>query len=193
MDEMTIEKAVVTDAALILGLVNELAQQQIMLPRAPASVIENIRDFVIARVDGRFAGCGALHVVWSDLAEIRSIAVDPSLRQHGLGRRMAERLIEEAGELGIAKLFAFTYVPGFFEKLGFQVVEHASLPHKVFGDCMNCPKFMSCDEIAMVRVLRPAAEVAEGGLLEPAGRAMPLPSFPQRVPGMELRQKARGG
>ena len=84
MDEMTIEKAVVTDAALILGLVNELAQQQIMLPRAPASVIENIRDFVIARVDGRFAGCGALHVVWSDLAEIRSIAVDPSLRQHSI-------------------------------------------------------------------------------------------------------------
>ena len=122
MDELTIEKAVVADAPLILGLVNELAQQQIMLPRSPASVIENIRDFVVARADGRFAGCGALHVVWSDLAEIRSIAVDPGVRQHGLGRRMAERLIEEARELGIAKLFAFTYVPGFFEKQGFQVV-----------------------------------------------------------------------
>ena len=156
MGQITIRRAVVADATPIMKLVNELALRQIMLPRSPASVIENIRDFVIGEIDGRFAGCGALHVVWSDLAEIRSIAVDPALQSLGLGRTMAERLIEEAEELGIARVFAFTYVPGFFERLGFAVVQHSELPHKVFNDCMHCPKFSACDEIAMLRVLRDA-------------------------------------
>lgn len=155
-----IRKATVADAAPILKLVNELAVQQVMLPRSPASVLENIRDFVIAEIDGQFAGCGALHIVWSDHAEIRSIAVNPALQTKGLGRAMAEQLIEEAKQLKIAKLFAFTYVPGFFAKLGFHQVEHETLPHKVFHDCMNCPKFTQCDEIAVVRVLDEKPQVS---------------------------------
>ncbi len=153
MEGLTIRKARVADATRILGLVNELAVRQVMLPRSPASVLENIRDFVVAEQDGEFVGCGALHIVWSDLAEIRSIAVDPDAQTRGIGKRMAETLIDEAQDLGIAKLFAFTYVPGFFDKLGFAVVEHDTLPHKVFQDCMNCPKFQACDEIAVERVL----------------------------------------
>lgn len=150
---LSVRKANVADAKSILGLVNELAVRQVMLPRSPASVLECIRDFVVAELDGRFVGCGALHVVWSDLAEIRSIAVSPDVQTRGIGQLMAETLIEEARELKVAKLFAFTYVARFFEKLEFEVVEHETLPHKVFSDCMNCPKFQACDEIAVVRVL----------------------------------------
>jgi amino-acid N-acetyltransferase len=155
---LVIRKARVYDAARIMRLVNALALQQIMLPRSPASVIENLRDFVVAEIDGKFSGCGALHVVWSDMAEVRSIAVDPKLQKAGIGRRMAEILIDEARELGVPKVFAFTYVPGFFAKLGFSEVEHSELPHKVFNDCKHCPKFHACDEIAMLRVLDPDYE-----------------------------------
>lgn len=154
MSELQVRPARLRDVEPILRLVNELAARQVMLPRSPASVIENVRDFVIAELDGRFAGCGALHVTWTDLAEVRSVAVAESARGHGVGRAIVERLVEDAHELGVARLFAFTYVPGFFEKLGFAVVEHGSLPHKVFNECLNCPKFNCCDEIAMLRVLR---------------------------------------
>lgn len=151
--EVTIRKATIHDCGPILQLVNELALQQILLPRSPASVIENIRDFFVAEADGAFVGCGALHVVWTDLAEIRSIAVDPTIQKAGIGRRLIAVMVEEATALGIPKLFAFTYVQDFFEKVEFMVVEHGKLPHKVFNDCLHCPKFMACDEIAMERVL----------------------------------------
>ena len=157
MTAPVIRKARIADASPILQLINRLALEQIMLPRSPASVLENIRDFVVAEVDDRFAGCGALHVCWSDMAEIRSIAVDPDLQGHGLGKRMAEVLIAEAEQLGLPRVFAFTYVPEFFSRLDFHVVEHSSLPHKVFNDCLNCPKYQACDEIAVMRVLASAA------------------------------------
>ena len=158
MADVVIRKATVDDVADVLDLVNRLAADQVMLPRSPASVIENVRDFQIAEVDGAFAGCGALAIIWSDIAEVRSIAVSPEHQKLGLGKRIAEALIAEAEELNIARVMAFTYVPGFFEKLGFAVVEHASLPHKVFNDCLNCPKFHQCDEIAVLRILREDAD-----------------------------------
>ncbi len=170
-DRFTIRSAVVADAQRILQLVNELALRQVMLPRSPASVIESIRDFVIAeRDDGAFAGCGALAVTWSDLAEVRSLAVNPDLQTKGLGRRIVDHLVEDAERLGIPRLFAFTYVPEFFTKLGFSEVLHESLPHKVFADCKYCPKFHACDEIAMERVLDASAP------------SEPLFTKPQRVP-----------
>ncbi len=165
--ELTIRDARVSDASKIMQLINELALRQVMLPRSPASVIEHIRDFVIAELDGRFVGCAALHVIWTDMAEIRSIAVRPDVQKGGIGRAMAERLIAIAEGLGLPKVYCFTYVPGFFEKLGFRVVEHRELPHKMFNDCKNCPKFTACDEIAMLRVLREPTpeEAAEGPTL----------------------------
>ena len=172
---VTLRPARVTDARAILDLVNGLAKDQVMLPRSPASVVESIRSFVVAEVcdvgtddapgPPAFAGCGALAVVWTDIAEIRSIAVHPEHQGLGLGRRMAERLIEDAVALDVARVFAFTYVPGFFAKLGFHRVEHSELPHKVFNDCLNCPKFSSCDEIAVLRVLREAGDAPDLGPL----------------------------
>jgi amino-acid N-acetyltransferase len=170
---LTVRPATAPDADRILTLVNELALQQVMLPRSPASVIENLRDFVIAEWDGAFAGCGALAITWTDLAEVRSLAVHPTYQQHGIGRALVEALIADARRLGIPRLYAFTYVPGFFEKMQFEMAEHEQLPHKVFNDCMHCPKFLACDEIAMTRVLDPLASSAP--LLGKPQRAFPLP------------------
>ena len=173
----TVRPAVVADARSIMTLVNELAIQQVMLPRSPASVIENIRDFVIAEVDGQFAGCGALAITWSDIAEVRSLAVAPAMQKHGLGRVLVDALVDDAKRLGIPRLFAFTYVPDFFAKMGFTICQHEDLPHKVFNDCMHCPKFLACDEIAMTRVIDAKASPAK--LFGKPQRAIPLP---QRTP-----------
>lgn len=173
----TVRPAVVADARSIMTLVNELAIQQVMLPRSPASVIENIRDFVIAEVGGEFAGCGALAITWSDIAEVRSLAVAPAMQKHGIGRVLVDALVDDAKRLGIPRLFAFTYVPDFFAKMGFTICQHEDLPHKVFNDCMHCPKFLACDEIAMTRVIDAKASPAK--LFGKPQRAIPLP---QRTP-----------
>ena len=155
MSELTIRPANVRDVPRMLEIINAYAAAQEMLSRSPLSLYEGVRDFVVAVRNDELVGCGALHVVWGDMAEIRSIAVDPSEKGKGTGRLLAERLMKDAEHLLIPRVFAFTYVPGFFEKLGFRVVDHAELPHKVFADCLNCPKFNACDEIAMLKELRP--------------------------------------
>ena len=176
-NKLIVRAALAVDADRILTLVNELALQQVMLPRSPASVIENLRDFVVAEWDGVFAGCGALAITWTDLAEVRSLAVHPTYQKHGIGRALVDALIADAKRIGIARLYAFTYVPGFFEKMQFAIAEHEQLPHKVFNDCMHCPKFLACDEVAMTRSLDPEAEAIK--LLGKPQRAFPLP---QRTP-----------
>ncbi len=179
---VTVRPARITDTTPILTLVNELALRQIMLPRSPASVIENIRDFLVAEVDGKLAGCGALAVTWTDLGEIRSLAVHPDHQKDGIGRALVDALVADAERLGLPQLFAFTYVPGFFTKVGFEECEHEDLPHKVFNDCMHCPKFMACDEIAMTRVLAPEAGAGAAKVFGKPQRAIPLP---QRTPGFQ--------
>ena len=173
---IVLSRATIAHVEPIMELVNGLAADGVMLPRSPASIVEKLRDFVVAYVDGEFAGCGALAVIWTDIAEIRSIAVDPKFQKFGIGRDIALRLIDDAKELGIARVMAFTYVTGFFEKLGFGVVEHSSLPHKVFTDCLNCPKFHKCDEIAVVKVLKESDEVPRLSNV-----ALPTPGQPFRI------------
>lgn len=184
--EVNLRKARVQDAEAILNLINDYARDQVMLPRSPLSVFEGLRDFSVVEQDGEILGCGALHVVWADLAEVRSIAVRASEKGKRYGYLLAERLLAEAKELGVPRVFAFTYVPGFFEKLGFRRVEHSELPHKVFGDCMNCPKFNACDEIAMLRELEPVADEApsRGPLSKPVPGLFQGP-FPNRIPREE--------
>lgn len=172
--EVSLRRATMRDVEPMMDLINGLAAEGLMLPRSPASIVEKLRDFIVATVDGEFAGCGALAIIWTDIAEVRSIAVDPRFQKLGLGRRLAEFLIEEAEDLGIARVMAFTYVTGFFQKLGFEVVEHESLPHKVFTDCLKCPKFHKCDEVAVVKELG-----------EPTGDGLPAVALPK--PGMPLR------
>lgn len=187
MAELVVRPALVADVKPIMTLVNELAVQQVMLPRSPASVIENIRDFVIAELDGQFAGCGALAVTWTDIAEVRSLAVRPALQKGGVGRALVDALVADARRLGIPRLFAFTYVPEFFAKMGFTVCQHEDLPHKVFNDCTHCPKFLACDEIAMTRVLD--AKASPTRLFGKPQRAIPLP---QRTPAFSGPEPQKG-
>jgi amino-acid N-acetyltransferase len=147
---MEIRKAKTADAVQIHALVNTYAKQEQMLPRTLLSIYENIRDFHVAVEDGKVLGCSGLHFTWGDMAEVRSLAVDESAGKRGIGRLLVEANIAEAREHGLIQVYAFTYVTGFFAKLGFRVVAHDSLPRKVWMDCINCPKFNCCDEVAMV-------------------------------------------
>ena len=150
-------KAGMRDIPNILALINSYAAKGIMLPRTEFEMSENIRDFSVAYDDGILVGCGALHFYTPTSAEVRSLAVLPERKQHGIGRAIVEALEQEARENGLESIFAFTYAPQFFEKLGFAEIERGELPLKAWKDCLRCPKFQSCDEIAVLKYLRTPA------------------------------------
>jgi amino-acid N-acetyltransferase len=152
---LEVRKARMCDIAPILQLINGYAAKGIMLPRTELELSEHIRDFSVALSDGRLMGCGALHFYTPTLGEIRSLAVDESAKTHGVGRKVVECLVEEAQQYHLDGVFAFTYVVEFFNKVGFHEVERGMLPLKAWKDCLRCPKFQCCDEIAVVRVLNP--------------------------------------
>ncbi len=155
----TLRRANVKDIAPMLQLINSYASQHVMLPRTEFEMAENIRDFVVAWSGDALLGCGALHFYSPTSAEIRSLAVDPSRKSGGIGRAIVEALEKEARENDLEAIFAFTYVPGFFRKLGFAEVDRGELPLKAWKDCLKCPKFQCCDEIAMLKTLREPAEL----------------------------------
>jgi len=149
--DLLVRKARPKDVGEIARIVNFYAASQQMLPKTHLQLYENLRDFsVVADGEGRVLACGALHLYWENLAEIRAIAVTDGMGRKGIGTLLAERLVEEARELGLEEVFCFTYVPKFFNSLGFIQVEHSVLPLKVYNECFQCPKFNKCDEIAMV-------------------------------------------
>src|SRR3990172_12147399 len=121
-----------------------------MIPRSINELYEHIRDFIVAEENGRITGVCALHVLWEDLAEVRSLAVRKEYQKMGVGKKLVKRCIVEAGTLGIKRVFVLTYQPLFFKKLGFVDIDKASLPQKIWGDCVRCPKFPECDEHALI-------------------------------------------
>lgn len=151
--ELTIRKAAIKDVERIQKLVNHSASEGLMLALSLSEVYEHIRDFSVAAREGAVIGTCALHVVWEDLAEIRSLAVDPGSREHGIGSALVESCLEEARRLGLPRVFVLTYRQDFFIRRGFEAVDKAKLPHKVWRDCMKCTKFPDCDEEAMVMAL----------------------------------------
>jgi amino-acid N-acetyltransferase len=152
---LEVRKAGMHDIAPILELINGYAAKGVMLPRTELEMSEHIRDFSVVLCDGKLLGCGALHFYTPTLGEIRSLAVDESAKTHGVGRRVVEQLVAEGLEYDLDGVFAFTYVVEFFRKVGFHVVERGVLPLKAWKDCLRCPKFQCCDEIAVVRILNP--------------------------------------
>ncbi len=148
--EVAVTKALPGDAQAIHDLVNHFAAKGEMLPRTMAEVYENLRDFFVVRDSGRMIGCAALHIMWGDLAEVKSLAVEECRQGSGVGAALVEACIAEARELGLATVFALTYRPVFFEKLGFRQADVMTLPRKVWNECYRCPKFPGCNEIAMV-------------------------------------------
>ncbi len=151
---LEIRKASLTDIPALLALINAYAAKGIMLPRTEFEMAENVRDFSVALEDGRLVGCGALHFYTATSGEVRSLAVDPAAKAKGIGRAIVEALEKEAREQDLHSLFAFTYVAGFFAKLGFEEVDRGELPLKAWKDCLRCPKFQACDETAVLKRLR---------------------------------------
>lgn len=150
---LTVRKAAMSDIHALLQLINGYAGQGVMLPRTEFEMSENIRDFVLAFSGTELVGCGALHFYSPATGEIRSLAVAPGAKSRGIGRALVEALEADARQFGLHAIFAFTYVDRFFRKLGFVEVERGELPLKAWKDCLRCPKFQNCDEIAMVKYL----------------------------------------
>lgn len=148
-----IRKAIIKDIKQIQGLIACFAKQDVMLPRSLNELYENIRDFWVAEDRGRISGCAALHISWDDLAEIKSLAVAKNKQKKGLGRNLVLACLAEAQVLGAKKVFALTYKPEFFKRLGFKKIKHEDLPHKIWAECINCCKFPNCREIALLKAL----------------------------------------
>ena len=160
---MAVRKAQVDDAPAIQALVNSYARQERMLSLSLSDVYERLRDFFVLEEEGALVGCCALHVVWEDLAEIRSLAVREDRMGQGVARALVAACVGEAPGLGVRRVFTLTYLPGFFEKLGMAQVEKETLPHKVWMDCVRCPHFPNCDEVALL------AAVDEEGIVRGRG------------------------
>jgi amino-acid N-acetyltransferase len=149
-----IRKATIGDIKVIHKLLVYYADQGLLLPRALSDLYDHLRDFYVAEDEkdkGNIIAVCALGICWEDLAEIRSLAVEKDHHGKGLGAELVKTCLDEAVALGLKKVFTLTYVPDFFSGMGFKEVEKSALPHKVWGVCINCPKFPDCDETAMWR------------------------------------------
>lgn len=153
---MNIRPARVGDVPAIYELIRTFAERRQMIRRSMGELYESIREFLVA-VDGenQVVGCVALHVFWHDLAELRCLAVGEHLQGQGVGRRLVEACWEQARELEIATVFTLTHAVGFFERCGYHQIDKAELPHKIWNECVRCPLFPNCQEVALVRSVDP--------------------------------------
>ncbi len=147
---LTVESAHLGDAPQIHDLVTTWADRGDMLHRPINEVYESIRDFKVARSGDDLVGCGSLHIMGSDLAEIRSLAVSEGSQLRGVGAALVTACINDAKEFGIERVFALTYRPQFFQKQGFRLADVMEFPQKVWNECVRCPFFSDCHEVAVV-------------------------------------------
>ena len=166
-------------------IINDAAEFGLMLPKSLASLYENVREFRVAEdrqpqnngtTPNAIGVCG-LSIVWANLAEIVSLAVDPGYRGRGLGRRLTLACLDEATRLGVRQVMTLTYERAFFEKMGFSVVDRQTLPLKVWSECVRCPKNQACDEIAMIRVMEGVPELEMPNPMEPAADNYVVPTI----------------
>jgi amino-acid N-acetyltransferase len=154
LKKLQIKKATIKEADSIYSLINKCAKKNEMLPRSLNEIYENIRDFFVCIHNDKVIGTSALHILWDDLAEIRSIAVLKGYRNKGIGKKLVEECLKEAKALGVKRVFALTYDKTFLKKLGFKDIDKNKLPQKIWGDCLKCPKFPRCDEVAVIKRIR---------------------------------------
>ncbi len=149
---MNIRPARVGDVPAICELIRTFADRKLMIRRSLGELYESIREFLVATDrDGKILGCAALHVFWDDLAELKCLAVSEDAQGQGVGRRLVDACWDAARELEIPSVFTLTYVADFFEKCGYGRVEKSDLPHKIWNECVRCPLFPSCTEVALIR------------------------------------------
>lgn len=178
----SIRPAHVADVPAIKALIDPHVAPGVMLPKTLSALYESVRDFFVCEREGKIIGAGALHILWEDLAEIRSLAVAPDYKGRKVGSAIGKSLIDEAERLGVGRVFALTYATGFFQALGFRVIDKSLLPRKVWTDCIHCHKFPICDEVAVIKDFRPF----------PEGPVGPPPELPQvidltnLVPGLRV-------
>jgi amino-acid N-acetyltransferase len=148
--EGKLRRARAGDVPTIHRLINHFAERDEMLPRSLNELYENLRDYFVVESAGEVVGCCALHVTWGDLAEIKGLAVREDHQGSRLGGRLVEACMNDARALGLPRVFVLTYISRYFEQFGFQQVEKSELPHKVWSECIRCPKFPDCGEVSMV-------------------------------------------
>lgn len=166
-----LRKARTPDVLEMQRLINHFADEGAMLHRSLSELYENIRDFFVIDEGGQVVGCGGLHITWRDLAEIKSLAVATEAQGRGYGRLLIQGCLQEAEDIGLDRVFALTYVPTLFEKMGFQIVDRSLLPRKVWTECIKCPKFPDCGEIAVLIALH-------GASLKPEHQPIPMNLLP---------------
>jgi len=159
---MKIRSAKIADVKAIHRLINSYAERDRMLFRSKTDIYENLQSFTVAESDDKMdstgspliIGCCGLQIIWSDLAEIRSLAVKRTKAKSGAGKMLVKEALKKAKRLGLKRVFALTLEPEFFEKLGFERIEKDSLPMKVWRDCARCPKQQNCDETAVIKLVK---------------------------------------
>ena len=166
---INVRQAEARDVPEMARLVNDYAEQDLMLHRSLLELYEGLRDFQVAEQGGEIVGVVGLRIMWADLAEVYALAVPKELQGQGIGGQLVRAAVEEARRLGIRRVFALTYEQAFFERIGFEAANRDTLPMKVWSECIRCPKRQACDEITMICVLvdvedvSPAAEMADEG------------------------------
>jgi amino-acid N-acetyltransferase len=151
-----VRMAGVDDVDGIHDLLQPFADSHIILPRTRDDLFQHLQEFLVAIYDDELVGVVAMHIYGSNLAEIRSLVVRPDMHRHGIGRLLIEGCERWAMNLGVARIFALTYVPEFFARMDYLQVQRESLPHKVWTVCVHCAKFSDCDEIAVEKRLSDA-------------------------------------
>jgi len=148
--KMLIRKPTTKDVPEMQALINSFADKGELLPRSLNMLYEDIRDFLIMEDNGQIVATCALHINWNDLAEVKSLTVHPDYQGKGLGKQIVQACLNEAKNLGVSRVFALTYKPEFFKRLGFKDIDKDDLPKKVWSECINCPKYPDCGEMAVI-------------------------------------------
>jgi len=151
VNKIVITKAKISDAVAIQKLIQHYAKEDLMLSRSLMEIYENIRDYFVAKKNKSVVGCCALHISWKDLGEVKALAVRGGYTKAGIGRLLVDEALDEAKKIKLKKVFCLTYIPKFFKKFGFRKIDKKYLPHKIWSECINCPKFPNCDEIPMIK------------------------------------------
>ena len=159
---MNIRAARVGDVPALCDLIRTFADRKLMIRRSLGELYESIREFLVATDDdGKVLGCAALHVFWDDLAELKCLAVSEEAQGRGVGKKLVEACWDAARELEIKTVFTLTYVPDFFARCGYHVIDKADLPHKIWNECVRCPLFPNCTEVALIRSYEPVARTPD--------------------------------